>query len=611
MPKEQRSLFDQPGVQRQNSGSGEDLVSLLSSNYEVELLRFLEDEYGKLETNDKLAVIFTSLFMKAGHTCVPENRPISDLGKLLDLDDSLFNRLPDQVLRTATSVIAGPPDSEKPLVSVQNKLYLSRFHKMEIEVKNWIEHKSGGEEEPLNPEHRTVLESLFPYQNHEIDWQKAAVALSLFKNFLIISGGPGTGKTTTVARLLVMHQRISKQDLKIGLAAPTGKAAGRMGEALKNELSKMDLSDSERQRYPSEAGTIHRLLRGVEERGLLPPVRRKKLQYDLIVIDEASMIDLSLMYRLLKHLKPATKLILLGDKDQLASVEAGSVFADLCKKTENGFLPETIDKLNELGIGVKCERKEIKFSDDSILYLTKSYRFDENSGIGTLAEKVKAGFSNSNDLKILTARFNDLNAFPFSYRSEDFNRLMSQITGRVKEASIIRDADELLKFWKSMIWLTVVRRGLSGSDRLNRLAEQSIATKRVVKMRKEWYTGRPIIVNKNDYDLGIFNGDFGVCIESEEEGSYWVYIQSGAGIKKIRPERLQHVSPAYFLTVHKSQGSEFDHVNLLMPVNDVPVLTKELLYTAITRARKYFELHGNFSLFARASQRKTVRFSGI
>jgi exodeoxyribonuclease V alpha subunit len=387
-----------------------------------------------------------------------------------------------------------------------------------------------------------------------------------------------------------------------------------MGEALKAEMMRLHLSEDELRNYPSESQTIHRLLRGVEERGLLPPVREKKLPYDLVIVDEASMIDLSLMHRLIKHLSEDTTLVLLGDKNQLASVEAGSVFADLCGKEDNAFIQDTIEKLAAGGIQLSASTHagEMSAAHDSIVYLTKSYRFDAGSGIGTLAESVKAGLESERTADNVFQKYDDINHLPFRYSKDDFNQMMLNITERVSRASEIFDVSELLDFWKQQIWLTVVRRGLSGSDRLNQLTEQTLATKRTVRMTQGWYSGRPVIVTRNNYELGVYNGDFGVCMGSDgDENRHVVYVQSGAGIKKIRPERLQHFKPAYYLTVHKSQGSEFDTINLLMPQDDVSVLTKELLYTAITRAKETFVLHGSGALFVKGSNKSTERFSGL
>jgi len=180
----------------------------------------------------------------------------------------------------------------------------------------------------------------------------------------------------------------------------------------------------------------------------------------------------------------------------------------------------------------------------------------------------------------------------------------------VKKSVQITDPGEMLKFWKTSIWLTVLRRGLSGSDRLNRLAEQSLAASRIVTMQQGWYHGRPVIITRNDYDLGIFNGDHGVCMK-DKDGELRIYVQSGADIKTIRPEHLVHYNPSYFLTVHKSQGSEFKQVKLLMPLKDTIILTKEILYTAITRSKDEFYLYGDLGLFIKGSKKRTLRFSGF
>lgn len=613
MTKRNPTLFDTPMDGNEfKSNTEESITDVLPGRHEEEVIRFLEAEHGDLEEEEKLVVIFILQFLKAGHVCLPTDRSITELGTLLEFTPDVIARLPDRSFEISDSKIVGKAADKKPFIKDGYRLYIHRYYKMELQLKHWIYEKSAMVQDPAISDPKEILDQLFDDINGEINWQKVAVALSVFKPFLIISGGPGTGKTTTVARLLVMHQQLAEKKLKIALAAPTGKAAGRMGEALKHEMQRLDLTDNELQQYPSDAQTIHRLLRGVEERGLLPPARIKKLPYDIIIIDEASMIDLSLIHRLIKHLKPSTTLILLGDRDQLASVEAGSVFADLCGKKENGFRKETVERLKNSGIDLQNKIQDLSAADDSIVYLTKSYRFDLDSGIGTLADHVKKGVSDESEVQKIFSSFDDLDHLGFNYEKNDFDTLTSQLSERVTLASQISDPEELLAFWKQLIWLTVVRRGLSGSDRLNRLAEQSIATKRTVRMKQDWFAGRPIIVNRNDYDLGIFNGDFGVCIESEsEENSYWVYVQSGSGLKRVRPERLQYVTPAFFLTVHKSQGSEFDSVNLLMPAKDVPILTKELLYTAITRARSSFQLVGSLQLFVKGSNRVTERFSGL
>lgn len=582
--------------------------------YEQESVRFMEQEFGGLSDAEKLCAVFISLFYKAGHTALPLHLSPKQWAEQLDMDQSALQKLPGKPIDIgalqAGKLICKERDL-KPFVIEENRLSYQKIWKQEQDILAWFTEKEESFHTPLiTPVHVHELENLFKGQSEQRDWQKVATALSVIKPALIISGGPGTGKTTTVARILAFQQSVSQKPLKIALAAPTGKAAGRMGEALFSELESMSLSQEELNKFPKEAKTVHRLLSGTEERGLLPPVEKKVLQYDLVVVDEASMIDLNLMHRLLTHLSDKTRLILLGDKDQLASVEAGSVFADLCQKPKNGFNPDTVNLLKQLGITGKLPESPQPGLDDSILYLTKSYRFGPDSGIGKLADSIKLGKTDSDLLSHQFQEFDDIQFRSFLFEEEDIRLLTESVTEKLKKASSLNKPMDLLQFWKESTWLTVLRRGLTGTDRLNRLAEQQIALQRLVMMEDGWYHGRPVIITQNDYNLGVFNGDLGVCVK-DEEGSLWLYVESRSELRRIKPERIPHFNPAFFLTVHKSQGSEFEHVNLLLPQKDTPILSRELLYTAITRARKTFSLYGQMELLKKGIERKTERFTGL
>lgn len=583
-------------------------------NYEREILRFLEKEYGDLSDEIRKCTVFLSLFIKAGHTCLPIDLSPQKWIEILGLDLENLSAFQDEKIKISemkSSKIVGSPGDMKPLILTDDRLTFRRYWYYEYIAGQWISKNSSNKSTiGINDISVQNLDDLFPNSSNELNWQKVAAALSLIKPFLIISGGPGTGKTTTVARILSLHQRLSDERLNIALAAPTGKAAGRMGEALNRELEKLDLSDEELRHFPTEAKTVHRLLSGTESRGLLPPVEKQLLRQDLIIIDEASMMDLSLMYRLVDHLSENTRLILLGDKDQLASVEAGAVFADLCRKAENGFLPETIERLEKLGIKEELPEHEESEISDTIMYLTKSYRFDESSGIGRLSELVKNKNQKNEDLSFVFDEYSDLKHYAFNYQKEDIEHILQDLKQKIKNCSDIKNPEELMDFWKQSVWLMVLRRGLTGTERLNRLIEERLAADRIVSMDNGWYHGRPILITQNDYNLGVFNGDMGVAV-IDEKNSVWVYVETGSEIKRFKPQRLSHYDPAYFLTVHKSQGSEFNHVNFLLPQKDTPILTKELIYTAITRARESFSLYGNLDLFEKGISRETVRFTGL
>ena len=583
--------------------------------YEREMTRVIEKEFGPMSESSRLAVLFTSLFLKAGHTTLPLDKTPREWLTILGSMSEEKWVLPDEKIDAAElkkSRIAGSAGELTPFTIVGEKLSFRKNRKMEESLLQWFTEKS---KKTYNTDISNYISKIYPNSaSNEVDWQKVAAVMSMLKPFLIISGGPGTGKTTTVAKILVLNQMISDRPLRVALAAPTGKAAGRMGEALQNELEKLtpliadlklDLSQ-----IPTESMTVHRLLSGTKTRGLLPPVERTFLTHDLIIIDEASMMDLDLMSRLTRHIGDSTKLILLGDKDQLASVEAGSVFADLCQKSENGFRPDTIQILNESGLHEKLPSKEQSELNDAIVYLTKSYRFGRDSGIGQLAEFVKVGEKNPEDLLKLFGDFDDIHHHPFTFGKEEIDRILKGIQADVKAVAKLESPEEILRFWKKSIWLTPLRSGLTGTERLNRLLEQYLLSDRSIYSEGPWYHGRPVIITENDYNLGIFNGDMGVCVKDKEE-NLWLYVESGSELKRFNINRTSKLEPSYFLTVHKSQGSEFERVNLLLPQKDHSLLTRELIYTAVTRAKGELRLYGDLDIFMSGISRKTLRYTGL
>lgn len=492
-----------------------------------------------------------------------------------------------------------------------DRLAIRKYHNLENKLLQWVTDNS---EINYCYDISSYISEIFPETGeNEVNWQKIASVMSLLRRLLILSGGPGTGKTTTVARMLLLNRLLEDRPLRIALTAPTGKAAGRMGEALRDEFDRMgpllERFGFSRDSFPAEARTLHRLLNSGNRGTLLPPVRRELLPYDLIIVDEASMMDLELVSLLIARVPPATRLILMGDKDQLSSVEAGSVFADLCRKQKNSFSPELGKALNAAGIRDPLPLRKQSALDDSIVYLTKSYRFDEKSGIGQLASEVRSGRAEGDTLRRLFSTFEDLQLNSFSFTGEQLGNLTRQIADRVRETAQIQDPNELFRHWKESVWLTPLRSGPTGTERLNRLLESSVMADVRPRGSGGWYHGRPVIITQNDYSAGVYNGDLGVCLAEGDKFSIWV--ESATGARRLRPERIRAYEPFYFLTVHKSQGSEFDEVNLLLPEEDHPLLTRELIYTAITRARKQLVLHGNLTLLETAIQRKTERYTGL
>lgn len=589
------------------------------SLYEHELLAYLGREYGDLNPSVETAVVFASLFLQAGHVYLPLDQPSEQWIRQLDIDPehSELVGLPEINLDDIIefSPVGTTPGKENCLFMLdETRFYIRRYWYYEYFVAQKLTYLSSNPMECTSVQSASeVLDQLFPGKregDENTDYQKVAAALSLIKRFLLISGGPGTGKTTTVARILALVLQVSDKPLRIALAAPTGKAATRMAEALQEELKELHLESRLLELIPDKAQTLHRLLAPVEKRGLLPPAVPSHLPYDLIVMDEASMVDLTLMYRLMNHMDKNTRLIMMGDKDQLASVEAGSVLADICRKQDNRFTSITISYLKNMGMSEPLSAGEQDALNDSIVYLTKNYRFDPDSGLSLLAEAANRSAIDTINNLLHSSEYPNLEIQSFQYTSKGLHALFTEMSRLLKRCRG-RSAEQMIRLWSESVWLSVLRRGPFGADALNYMIEESLIRNQLIHPRNGWYSGRPVLVTRNDYTLGIYNGDMGVCTLSDKEVPWITFIKEDGNLKQIPASRLQIFEPGYVLTVHKSQGSEFGKVTLLLPREDTPVLTRELFYTAVTRAKNSFRLLGNSEVLHRGLARKTVRYTGL
>ena len=604
------------------------ITALLQQAVELRLLRSLDVQFALLLADDTqparlLAAACLSAEAGEGHVCLP----LSQLSR-----EGLFNgRHPElaQAIWLAagepqdwTQILAGWPalsnsnnDQAAPIVLTEGRLYLHRLWHHEGQVARFFQAQSAPQAFP-DGEVRAVLDNLFGTEPD--DWQKIAAAVALTQKTAVISGGPGTGKTTTVAKLLAALIRLSQGALRIQLAAPTGKAAARLTESLGKALQKLPVSDTERQRFPAEATTLHRLLGAQPETQRLRYHAGNLLHLDVLVVDEASMVDLGMMANLIAALPPQARVIFLGDRDQLASVEAGAVLGDICRCAEAGYSVARAAQLSAL-TGCQVEGHDDDSAPavrDAICLLRKSYRFDANSGIGKLAAAVNAG-----EPKAVEAAFNAgfsdisrqplndgeayqamLNAIAEGYRP--FLRLVSQ---RAQPAEILH------AFGRYQL-LCALREGPFGVQGLNQRIEQKLMQMQLIRRPlggSRWYQGRPVMVTRNDSALGLFNGDIGITL-FDDEGLLKVFFPLPDGsIKAVQPSRLPAHDTAWSMTVHKSQGSEFEHTALVMPAQFLPVLTRELIYTAITRARKQLTLYSDEGVFRRAVQLRTQRRSGL
>ena len=558
--------------------------------------------------------------------------------------------------------LVGADAGNTPLVLVGTRLYLRRYWQYEQDVRAGIERRlaaSAQMEASLQAgSARAALDVLFPPRAASVtgaDWQKLACALAARSAFSIITGGPGTGKTTTVVRLLALLQTLAldgianplrpARPLRIRLAAPTGKAAARLNESIAGAVEQLPVDAlpngaAVREAIPTVVTTLHRVL------GTRPDSRRFRhdasnpLPVDVLVIDEASMVDLEMMAAVLDALPASARLILLGDKDQLASVEAGAVLGELCQRAGEGhYTPATRDWL----LAATGERIEEAMLDEqgtaldqSIAMLRHSHRFSAQSGIGQLATLVNAGDAAAvariwthghADLALLVCSATDDASFKAlvidGYGGASDASASAQLFGANGELGRPRygyrhyletmrtqqpdryDAPEAFDVWARAVLkahgefqlLCALRRGPWGVEGLNKRIARLLQEDGLIAMRGEWYPGRPVLVTRNDYELGLMNGDIGITLEvpgtTDENPVLRVAFPAAdgtGGIKWVLPSRLQAVETVLALTVHKSQGSEFMHAALVLPDTFSPILSRELVYTGITRARAFLTL---------------------
>jgi exodeoxyribonuclease V alpha subunit len=424
------------------------------------------------------------------------------------------------------------------------------------------------------------LSRLFPAGWEE---QRAAAEVALAQSLTVLTGGPGTGKTTTVARLLaLLAEQASlsgEPPLRIALAAPTGKAAARLLEAVQLEVAALDAVD--RDRLPElTASTLHRLLRSrPDNSSRFRHHRENRLPHDVIVVDETSMVSLTMMARLLEAVRPDARLILVGDPDQLASVEAGAVLADL------------VD-----GLGGR--------TDVRIAALRTSHRFGES--IGELAAAIRDGDA---DRVIASLRSGDDHVEWIDGEGEKLQKTLVSHALRLREAAILGDARAALATLDEHRLLCAHRRGPYGVRYWNRQVERWLTDATGEPLWSEWYAGRPVLVTANDYGLGLYNGDTGVTVVRGD--GLRAVVAAGPEPIEFAPSRLAEVDTMHAMTIHKSQGSQADEVTVLMPPEDSRLLTRELFYTAVTRAKRKIRVIGPETSVRAAVQRRAVRASGL
>ena len=493
--------------------------------------------------------------MNEGHSCLPIDRKERNI-----LEAALL-----------VSSSAGTP-----LVISADKLYLQRYFVYEKRLAE----KCG---ELASICHETVISddllSKLPGITAIDDLQKKAITTALTTSLCMITGGPGTGKTSTVMAILVALLQVLGQNLRIALCAPTGKAAMRLQEAVAEKKNGINLPEHIRVNIPDTASTLHRLLKSIYLTPRFKHTAEQPLPYDILIVDEASMVDLALMSKLVDALHPKARLILLGDKDQLVSVESGSVLADL-----------------------------VRIFPERAIELKKTYRFDH--AIKSLADAINTGDAHlawqllkRDDLENITVLGDDTDVF----MGEHYCSYMKVVAEYPRKT-----IDEVFHAFRKFQVLCPMRSGYWGVEGVNMRIVHYLRRKGHAINANLWYAGRPVLVTRNEYSLDLYNGDIGICLPDTSDGSIKVWFERQNGsFSGFSPQRLPMNETVFAMTIHKSQGSECDNICIVLPQEENRLLTRELLYTAVTRAKKTVCLVATEELFQSALAQRTVRHSGL
>ena len=567
---------------------------------------FLEELAGKGSPSLLLAAALASQAVGDGHICLPL---AAVAGQPVLSPDSAVTAPPLPEWRTqllASGVVGGPGGPEPLILDSQDRLYLARYHALESLIADDLGRRSRGLLPVEEARAAEILARLFP-GSRDGDSQKLAAALAAVKQFVVISGGPGTGKTYTVARILALLQALAGGRLRIGLAAPTGRAAARLQESIGR--ARQEMAGELAAPVPEQAGTLHRLLGLMPESGRFRHTRANPLHLDLLIIDEASMVDVPLMAALVEALPPKARLIMLGDRDQLTSVEAGSLFGDICGSGEPSWstaLRSLVSRLTGSGLPGGDGRESM---GDAIIILRAGYRFGEEGGIGALARVVNAG-----DQAGLAAFAGQSHGDLAVVRPEP-EQIRSWLAARLLEGfapcfAAPGPAESLAAFNRFRV-LCVLRDRPTGVAGVNGLAEQVFRSHGLLAGSGPWYRGRPLMIRKNHYGLQLFNGDTGIVWPDDDGRLQAWFARPEGGLRPVALSMLPAHDTAYAATVHQAQGSEFAEVLFLLPLQDNRILCRELVYTGLTRARRKLTLADPAMLLAGAIGRRAVRYSGL
>lgn len=598
-------------------------MSLLDALLEKEVIRpldwhfarWLAAQHPSAQEHHLLMAALVSQQLGEGHVCV-------DIRQLQACWQP-GNAITQQVLALLAEVeisqwlvapLLGDGTQITPLVYDNQRIYLYRYWQAERQVAKRLQRRAMPC--PVNADEVSpLLDALFLQGAEQPDWQRVAALTAASRSVALISGGPGTGKTTTVTRMLAIYiqlvcaQQPNKPPL-IRLAAPTGKAAARLSESIAQAKAALPVAESVKALIPDQGETLHRLLGARPGQGSFRHHEDNPLHVDMLVVDEASMIDLPMMDSLLAALPQHARLVLIGDKQQLASVEAGSVLGDLCAYPEGVCRTDAQQNLLQTTCQVpKTSGTAVSFAD-SVAFLQHSYRFDARSGIGALASAINEG-SGARVRAVLKQGYQDLIYLPtgtgidnlLAHMQAEYEHFFQAIKSGASPAQVL----EAMSRFQVLCGL---RRGMFGVVAVNEAFEARLQQQGLIQMQGRWYAGRPVMITRNDPSLKLYNGDMGVALPEPDTGRLQVWFETAGTLVAYSTSRLPQHETVYAMTVHKSQGSEFKRVTLVV-TDAAQVISRELVYTGVTRAKQHCTVFGSLKVLCQAAEQPTIRMSGL
>ena len=585
---------------------------------DLHLAKMLARMHPKMQNRSALAIALTSWATSQGHTCLP-------LGSIRGLAESMQEKemqktpwprpslLRKELLACGAVSEAQAKSLSTPLVlDEHNQLALLRYHLAEKNIANALCTRSRATSEVDIARASEQLARLFPAPDEakHSSSQKIAAALALLKPLFFLFGGPGTGKTYTLARILCLLSSMKGDGdgMHIALTAPTGKAALRLYESIR--LAETQVPNDMKAYLPQEALTLHRLLGYQPAYDTFLYNESNLLPVDLLVVAGVSMVDAALMNALLKALSPNCRLILCGDPEQLPSVEAGNVLKDISRGIRTSWSSQIRDLLSQLipfapGPELSVDGAASPLAD-CLVTLDRGYRFEENSGIHQLAEHLR---QSPNQITLQAGNHFAEDVHIYSLNAEK-TKLHASLTQLLAPLNKVTSPEEALQVMVRGRILCALREGPWGVSGMNARCQHILQEQGISLAQKDWYKGLPVQILRNDYSLNLYNGDTGI-VWPAAQGQLYAWFPEKNGLRQLARESLPPWQASYAMTVHKAQGTEFDCVLLVLPPEDSPVLCRELLYTAVTRAKKKLFIFSESAIIEKTVSRETLRYSGL